>query len=139
MDRPETSDPNGSTADCKLDDWLAQGKPAGVPVEIAGEDDLAQHYGELLKAPRVTVAFAAFTDGRGFSHARKLRDLGYSGELVASGELLADQWQYLQRCGFDGLVDSALSDEAQKLHRFSDGYQADARQPRPLFRRRLAT
>lgn len=141
MDRPESLAVNGSdqgaAADYSLADWLAQGKPAGVPVEVAGEDDLAGHYTELLGAPRITVTFAAFTDGRGFSHARKLREKGFDGELLASGELLADQWQYLQRCGFDGLLDPALSDKAHSLQRFSDGYQADARQSRPLFRRRL--
>jgi uncharacterized protein (DUF934 family) len=50
----------------------------------------------------VAVDFPKFSDGRGFSLARQIRDdLGFTGELRAIGDILFDQLQYLARCGFD--------------------------------------
>jgi uncharacterized protein (DUF934 family) len=81
------------------------------------------------------IEFPSFMDGRGFSHAKKLRELGFTGDLIAAGEVLPDQWQFLQRCGFSGLLDSATAENAESLQRFSDTYQADVAQTLPLFRR----
>jgi len=53
----------------------------------------------------IAIAFPKFTDGRGYSIARLLRErLGYAGELRATGDVLADQIPLLWRCGFDALV-----------------------------------
>jgi uncharacterized protein (DUF934 family) len=49
----------------------------------------------------IAVAFEKFTDGRGFSVARRLRDLGYRGRLRAHGWLIPDQFAYARACGFD--------------------------------------
>lgn len=50
----------------------------------------------------IAIQFDSFTDGRGFSLARSLRDrYGYRGELRAMGPLLRDQLPFLARCGFD--------------------------------------
>jgi uncharacterized protein (DUF934 family) len=49
----------------------------------------------------IAVAFPAFTDGRGFSLARLLRRAGFTGELRASGRLVADQAVHARQCGFD--------------------------------------
>jgi len=49
----------------------------------------------------VSVDFPSFADGRGFSLARALRGLGYSGRLRAAGPVIADQAAYLLACGFD--------------------------------------
>lgn len=118
-----------------LQEWKAAQCPAHASVSIPGESDLDDDYAKLAQAQRLIIEFAGFMDGRGFSHARKLRQLDFKGELLAGGNVLPDQWQYLQRCGFDGLVDTLLADEAAQLPRFSDGYQADAQQPLPRFRR----
>ena len=40
-------------------------------------------------------------DGRGFSIARRLRAMGYTGRLRAAGPLIADQFRAAQRVGFD--------------------------------------
>lgn len=75
--------------------------PAESPAAIA--DDLD-------RLELVAVEFPAFTDGRGFSHARRLRErYGFRGELRAVGRLLCDQYAFLQRCGFDAveLADAA--------------------------------
>ncbi|MDE2446507.1 MAG: DUF934 domain-containing protein [Alphaproteobacteria bacterium] len=52
----------------------------------------------------VVLTFPAFTDGRAYSQARELRLQGYRGELRAQGNLLPDQFQYLNQVGFDSFV-----------------------------------
>ncbi len=49
----------------------------------------------------VCVAFPAFSDGRGFTLARHLRTLGYTGRLRAKGHVIADQYAMARRSGFD--------------------------------------
>lgn len=127
--------PQAPPAHCSLDEWRAAGYPAAATVNVPGESELDEDYAKLVQAKRVIIEFASFMDGRGFSHARKLRNLDFRGELLAGGTVLPDQWQFLQRCGFDGLVDTQVAAEAAQLPRFSDGYQADVNQPLPRFRR----
>lgn len=52
----------------------------------------------------ISIAFPAFSDGRGFSIARRLRRLGFTGILRASGPLIADQYAYAMACGFDEIA-----------------------------------
>ncbi|MTH36453.1 DUF934 domain-containing protein [Paracoccus limosus] len=49
----------------------------------------------------VAVDFPSFTDGRGFTLARLLREKGYRGRLRAVGSLIADQYAMARRVGFD--------------------------------------
>jgi uncharacterized protein (DUF934 family) len=49
----------------------------------------------------VAIAFPKFSDGRGFSIGRALRDQGYKGTLRASGALIPDQFAFALDCGFD--------------------------------------
>jgi phosphoadenosine phosphosulfate reductase len=58
---------------------------------------LADHLGLSL----IAVEFPAFTDGRGFTLARRLRELGYKGRLRATGKLIADQYAMARRVGID--------------------------------------
>ncbi|MBT6122998.1 MAG: DUF934 domain-containing protein [Candidatus Puniceispirillum sp.] len=48
----------------------------------------------------IEISFDKFSDGRGFTYARRIRDSGFSGMLIASGHVIADQAEYLRRCGF---------------------------------------
>ena len=59
--------------------------------------DLAQHLDRDLLA----IDFPSFSDGRGFSLARRLREMGFKGRLRASGRLIADQYAMARRVGFD--------------------------------------
>ncbi|WEF24125.1 DUF934 domain-containing protein [Paracoccus sp. S3-43] len=59
--------------------------------------ELAQHLDREL----IAIDFPSFTDGRGFSLARRLRELGFKGRLRASGRLIADQYAMARRVGFD--------------------------------------
>ena len=89
----------------------------------------------------IAVRFASFTDGRGYSLARLLRErYGYRGELRAIGDVLRDQLYYLSRCGFDAFAlraDQDIEQALSALDDFSEAYQASAERPKPLFRRRL--
>ncbi len=60
-------------------------------------EDLHQH----LACDLIAIEFPAMTDGRGFSLARILRELGYRGRLRATGRLIADQYAMARRVGFD--------------------------------------
>jgi len=52
----------------------------------------------------VALEFPAFTDGRSYSNARRLRErFGFEGEVRAVGDVLRDQYLFLMRCGFDAL------------------------------------
>jgi uncharacterized protein (DUF934 family) len=107
--------------------WLASDQP---PALIA--DDL-----DLL--PLVAIDFPVFTDGRGFSYGRTLREHhGYKGEVRAIGQFLRDQLYYLSRCGFDAFaIETAPPEQAiESLRDFSGAYQAAMDQPLPRFRRR---
>jgi uncharacterized protein (DUF934 family) len=78
---------------------LASGAPLGVRVDnTADPAALVPHFERLAV---ISIAFPAFSDGRGFSLARLLRRAGYKGELRASGRLIADQISHALRCGFD--------------------------------------
>ena len=115
----------------------------GEPGVLLGPGDdpqaIAEHLHEISV---VAVEFPQFTDGRGYSIARLLRErYGFEGEIRAVGEVLRDNLFYLSRCGFDSFVlsDQTRLDEAiADLSTFSDAYQASVERPQPLFRRRAA-
>lgn len=119
-----------------LQDWIDSGKPEQASVMLGGAEELKPHYAELLTCQRINIRFEGFMDGRGFSHAAKLRQLGYKGLLIAGGDVIADQWVYLRRCGFDELENEAAETSADLLPDFTESYQADAREKEPLFRRK---
>jgi uncharacterized protein (DUF934 family) len=115
----------------------------GEPGVLLGPaDDPEAIAGRLHELSVVAIDFPQFTDGRGYSIARLLRErYGFEGEIRAVGEVLRDNLFYLSRCGFDSFL---LSDQADLegaidyLSAFSDGYQASVERPQPLFRRRAA-
>lgn len=98
---------------------------------------------DIARMPVIAVNFPKFVDGRGYSTAALLRTrYGYTGQLIAFGEVLRDQFNYLTRCGFDtlqpapGRYDDAQLDAAvASIGDFSEPYQASVLHPQPLFRR----
>ncbi len=102
-------------------------------------DDLPDQIQALASVPLVAIEFPKFTDGRGYSSARLLRErLGYKGEMRAVGEVLRDQLFYMARCGFDSFALKAGKDIEGALAAFDDfsvSYQPGADDTRPLFRR----
>ena len=113
-------------------------------VWLDANDDPALIAGDLEHFAVIAVNFPQFTDGRGYSIARLLRErYGWRGELRAIGDVLRDQLFYLSRCGFDAFALRDGQDAQSALAAFTDfseGYQTSVERPQPLFRRRsLAT
>jgi len=103
-------------------------------VRIEPGDDARALLPFLGRIALVEVNFPAYTDGRGYSAARALREAGYAGELRAIGDVLVDQVAYMRRCGFDSFKPNQALDDADvaaAFARYDDVYQktVDARQP----------
>lgn len=88
---------------------------------------------------RIDLHFPKFTDGRAYSQAFLLRRrLGFSGEIRATGDVLADQVVQMQRSGFDSAVLRADQDPGvvqRQIARFASFYQGDAVTAEPRFAR----
>lgn len=117
---------------------LLQGDSAGVWVDGDGAiDDIID---DLDNIEVLAINFPVFSDGRGYSLARLVRQrYQFKGELRAIGDVLPDQLYYLRRCGFDTFALRADRDPEkalESLNPFSESYQAASDQPIPLFRRR---
>ncbi|HRO11376.1 DUF934 domain-containing protein [Amaricoccus sp.] len=82
--------------------WSGQDLPEEpLAVEFPNDRDPADLAPWLDRLALIRVAFPAMSDGRGFSIARRLRDMGYGGRLRAAGPLVADQLRAARRVGFD--------------------------------------
>ncbi|NNU79194.1 DUF934 domain-containing protein [Halovulum dunhuangense] len=110
--------------------WTGQDLPIDVPLGVrlpvdADPERLRPWFGKISLA---IIPFASSADGRGFSLARRLRQLGYRGRIRAEGHVLVDQFRAALRVGVDEI---AISDaqalrnpEAQWLAvRHVEGYQ----------------
>jgi uncharacterized protein (DUF934 family) len=120
--------------------WLARSGRLGVRLE-AGDD--AGAVADVLDCLTVVaIDFPAFTDGRGYSTARLLREkYHYRGQVRAVGDVFRDAMFYLARCGFNAFMVRASETPENALlglHTFSESYQSSVDQPAPLYRRRLA-
>jgi uncharacterized protein (DUF934 family) len=119
------------------EELLARYVSLGVRV---GSNKLPSDIPEVTKLALIAIEFPRFTDGRGYSIARQLRDRShFTGELRAVGWVLRDQLFYMERCGFDAFeltpgkpLDSAL----EAFGEFSVTYQAATDDKRPIYRRR---
>jgi uncharacterized protein (DUF934 family) len=77
---------------------------ASVLVLEAG-DEVAAAASRIHEFDAVFIRFPVFSDGRGFSTARLLREKhGYRGEIRATGHFILDQIPYLLRVGFDAFA-----------------------------------
>ena len=85
-----------------LKDALAgNGRGRRIGVAITNPVKAAELAAFLADLDLISIAFPAYGDGRGFSIAKQLRNLGFKGTLRASGPLIADQFAYALACGFD--------------------------------------
>ena len=90
-----------------LDRFLAEGPGLlaregrlGLALDNVIDPDDIQEF--LQHLDLIALEFPAFTDGRAYSQARQLRNhLGFTGELRATGAVLADQAAFLTLVGFD--------------------------------------
>lgn len=70
-------------------------------VDLSNTDDPEALQAALLDLNLIRIAFPAFNDGRAFTVARRLREMGFTGTLRALGPVIADQYAMLRRTGFD--------------------------------------
>ena len=120
-----------------LDAFLDQSNANSVRIE-AGDD--VRLLGPVLDRLRlVEIDFPKFRDGRGFSSARILREMGYTGELKATGDVLVDLIWFMRRCGFDSFApDVPLNhdDVDAALSRYPHVYQHAADEAVPIWKLR---
>ena len=122
-----------------LEQWEALDTKGGSAVLLEPDQPPSPLFDSLADVELVAINFPAFTDGRGFSYARELREKGYTGEVRAVGHFIRDQLHYMSRCGFDAFQfadESQLEESLASLEDFDEHYQAGIDEPLPLFRRR---
>ena len=86
------------------DDWQ------GEILDLAPDADPDTVRHRLPATLMIRVAFPKHADGRGFTLARRLRLMGFSGRLRAAGHVIADQYAMARRAGFDEVeIDAALA------------------------------
>jgi uncharacterized protein (DUF934 family) len=93
------------------DDWthgftplaqLAANQPApALAVDLSPEDDPEALARRIDAIDLIRIDFPSFSDGRGFTNARRLRLMGFQGRLRAKGHVIADQYAMARRAGFD--------------------------------------
>ena len=138
--------PEGALADARigkghgaivvtLADWRRQKntllRRAGpVGVRLGAGDDLDDILDDLDAIALVVLEFESFTDGRGYTQARRLRERhGYRGEIRAVGDVSRDHLAFMERCGFNAFelrTRGALRDALGAFGEISDVYQPAA-------------
>jgi uncharacterized protein (DUF934 family) len=109
----EMADHGTVTVDAALEQTNA------TAVRIEPGDDARLLLPFLDRLALVEINFPAFTDGRGYSAARILREAGYAGELRAVGDFGVDQLSHMRRCGFDAFAPDKRLDEADARRAFA--------------------
>ena len=109
-------------------DFLTSGHP--LPADTLALDNTADVLllGTALKQHgTVQLHFPKWTDGRAYSQAVLLRGrLRYAGEIIATGDVLADMLPLLRRCGFTAVqlrADQKLESAQRALGYFDTHYQ----------------
>ena len=120
---------------------LTSGVVVTDPEEIATvleptSDEAALRAASGGNAGPIAISFPSFTDGRGFSLARLLRERhGFTGEIRAVGHLIPDHGQFLLRSGFDTaeITDpEAAATWKTSLERIRHNYQPAVRNRLPM-------
>ena len=95
---------------------------------------------DLDKISVVALHFPVFSDGRGFSQARRLRETyDFKGEIQGTGHLIRDQYLFLHRCGFNAIEVADDVEAAQwkiAMEEFSLFYQNTVDDRNPVMRMR---
>lgn len=111
-----------------------------IAVRLENTDDPASLVDDLARLSMIAINFPKFTDGRGYSIARLLRERhGYTGPLRAVGDVLRDQMFYMLRCGFDSFAmkhEERIEDALSAYRDFTEAYQTSVDRKLPLFARR---
>ena len=114
---------------------------SGMGVWVTSDSDtevLTQVPEFLLQQELIVIHVPAFTDGRGFSFAQTLRQLGYNGEIRMAGKFGRDQIAYLLRAGADSFVVNehdmqSISDISQAFNALASSYDGRDASALPMF------
>ena len=112
-----------------------------VGVWVTSDDDTDTLVGLsefLLQQDLIVIHIPVFTDGRGFSYAQTLRQIGYEGEIRMAGKFGRDQIAYLLRAGADSFVLSehdmkSISDISQAFNALASSYDGRNAADLPMF------
>lgn len=108
-------------------------------VKLANDADPFAWHEVITGAQRVELHFPQFTDGRAYSQAWLIRRrLRFTGDLRATGDVLADQLVQMARTGFSSAVLKEGTDPVdarRQLERFRAFYQGDAVSGTPFSRK----
>jgi uncharacterized protein (DUF934 family) len=122
------------------DEEEAASQFSAIGVWLDSHQNLDKLENRLSSLPIIALNFPVFSDGRPYSLARRLRrDLGYTGEIRAIGDVLRDQLCFLKSCGFDSFALRSDQEPEDCLNAFSDfstSYTSTVVNDIPLFRRR---
>lgn len=114
-------------------------RTAPIGVRLPNTVEPEEITADLGRLGLIAIHFPRFSDGRGYSLARLLRERhGFRGELRATGDVLRDQLFYLHRCGFNAFELKAGKDAVGALAAFDEfdvTYQPAADEALPLWRR----
>ena len=104
----------------------AEALPAAA-LHLDNTADVLTRADEIHAHAAVALHFPKWTDGRAYSQAVLLRArLRSTGEIRATGEVLADMLPLLRRCGFDAVqlrADQKLESAQRALGFFDNHYQ----------------
>ena len=94
---------------------------------LENDADVLALAADIQRRAMVVLQFPKWTDGRAYSQAVLLRGrLRYTGEIHATGEVLADMLPLLRRCGFNTVqlrADQKLETAQRALGYFDTHYQ----------------
>ncbi|WP_149142464.1 DUF934 domain-containing protein [Gemmobacter caeruleus] len=107
-------------------------RAGATALDIAHTDDPSVLEGQLDGIALIRVSFPAFNDGRAFTVARRLRMMGYAGELRALGPVIADQYGMARRVGFDSveIPDALAARQPEEQWKFRADWRAHDYQSR---------
>ena len=116
------------------------GEDAAADLVLPNDADPESIAPDLPRYAVIALVFPKWVDGRAYSQARLLRSrFGFTGEIRATGEVLADMVPLLARTGFDAVALRAGESRAtaeRALAFFPEGhYQGDVNEARPHFGR----
>ena len=102
---------------CRLEEAEASHRSGRLGVDLPNDRDGAELVPWFDRIALIAVDFPSSGDGRGFSIARRLRRLGFAGELRACGRLIADQYAFARASGFDQVeVDGDIAARQPEEH-----------------------
>lgn len=95
---------------------------------------------EVLFSSAIILFFPTFMDGRAYSQARRLRREGFKGELIATGDIRADQARQYAQVGFSSLYFDKSFDQKvidDDLARYPVSYQSSYLNADVIYEKRL--